>query len=40
VIDYGIVNEEAWERREKFRIGEKAKSDHLEIALKKRRGEK
>jgi hypothetical protein len=31
VIDYGIVNEEAWERVE---------SDHLEIALRKRRGGK
>jgi hypothetical protein len=40
VIDYGIVNEEAWERVEEFRIGEKVESDHLEIALKKRRGGK
>jgi hypothetical protein len=31
VIDYGIVNEEAWERVE---------SDYLEIALRKRRGGK
>jgi hypothetical protein len=31
VIDYGIVNEEAWESVE---------SDHLEIALRKRRGGK
>jgi hypothetical protein len=23
VIDYGIVNEEAWERVEEFRIGER-----------------
>jgi predicted DNA-binding WGR domain protein len=38
VIDYGIVNEEAWERVEEFRIGERAESDHLEIALRKRRG--
>ncbi|KAJ3619462.1 hypothetical protein MTP99_005142 [Tenebrio molitor] len=37
VIDYGIVNEEAWERVEEFRIGEKVESDHLEIALRKRR---
>jgi predicted DNA-binding WGR domain protein len=37
VIDYGIVNEEAWERVEQFRIGERAESDHLEIALRKRR---
>jgi hypothetical protein len=40
VINYGVVNEEAWERVEKFRIGERAESDHLEIALKKRRGGK
>jgi hypothetical protein len=33
VIDYGIVNEE-----EEFRIGERAESDHLEVALRKRRG--
>jgi hypothetical protein len=38
VIDYGIVNEEAWERVEEFRIGEKVESDHLEIALKRRGG--
>jgi hypothetical protein len=37
VIDYGIVNEEAWERVEEFRIGERVESDHLEIALSKRR---
>jgi hypothetical protein len=40
VINYGVVNVEAWERVEKFRIGERAESDHLEIALKKRRGGK
>jgi hypothetical protein len=34
------VNEEAWERVEEFRIGERIKSDHLEIALRKRRGGK
>jgi hypothetical protein len=39
-MDYGIVNEEAWERVEEFRIKERAKSDHLEIALRKRRGGK
>jgi hypothetical protein len=33
MIDYGIVNEE-----EEFRIGERAESDHLEVALRKRRG--
>jgi hypothetical protein len=37
VTDYGIVNEEAWERVEDFRIGEKVESDHLEIALRKNR---
>jgi hypothetical protein len=40
VIDYGIVNEEAWKRVEEVRIGERAESDHLEIALRKRRGGK
>jgi hypothetical protein len=42
VIDYGIVNEEAWERVEEFRIGERVESDYLEIlvALRKRRGGK
>jgi hypothetical protein len=40
VIDYGIVNEEAWEGVEEVRIGERAEADHLEIALRKRRGGK
>jgi hypothetical protein len=40
VIDYGIVNEEAWERVEEFRIREKIESDHHQIALRKRRGGK
>jgi predicted DNA-binding WGR domain protein len=40
VIDYGIVNKEAWERIEEFRIGEKAGSDHLKIISSKRRGGK
>jgi hypothetical protein len=40
VIDYGIVNEEAWKRVEEFRIGERVESDHLQIALRKRRGGK
>jgi hypothetical protein len=31
------VNEEAGERVEEFRIGKKAKLDHVEIALRKRR---
>jgi hypothetical protein len=37
MIHYGIVNEEAWERVEEFRIGKRAESDHHEIALRKRR---
>jgi hypothetical protein len=40
VIDYEIVNEEALERVEEFRIGERVESDYLEIALRKRRGGK
>jgi hypothetical protein len=34
-MDYGIINEEAWERVKEFRIGERERveSDHLEIAL-------
>jgi hypothetical protein len=40
VIDYGIVNEEAWEGVEEVRIGERAEADHVEIALRKRRGGK
>jgi hypothetical protein len=40
VIDHGIVNEEAWERVEEFRTGERAESDHFERALRKRRGGK
>jgi hypothetical protein len=39
-IDYGIVNEEAWERVEEFRRGERAESNHFETALTKRRGGK
>jgi hypothetical protein len=38
VLDYGIVNEETWERVQEFRIGERSESDHLEIALRKRKG--
>jgi hypothetical protein len=34
------VNEEAWLRVEEFKVGERAESDHLEIALRKRRGGK
>jgi hypothetical protein len=37
VIDYGVVNEEAWKRVEEVRIGERAESDHLETALMKRK---
>jgi hypothetical protein len=40
VIDYGIVNEEAWERVKELRIEERAESDHLEVALRKRRRRK
>jgi hypothetical protein len=40
VIDYGIVNEEAWERVEELRIEERAESDHLGVALRKRRRRK
>jgi hypothetical protein len=34
VIDYGIENEEAWERVEEFRMGERVESDQFEIALR------
>jgi hypothetical protein len=34
------VNQEGWKTVEEFGIGEKAESDHLEIALKKRRSGK
>jgi hypothetical protein len=40
VIEYGIVNKEAWERVEEFRIGERVEWDHFEIVLTKRRGGK
>jgi hypothetical protein len=40
VIDYEIVNEEALEKVEEFRIGERVESEYLEIALRKRRGGK
>ncbi|XP_068907834.1 cilia- and flagella-associated protein 251-like [Tenebrio molitor] len=33
VIDYGIVDEEAWERVEEFRIGERVGSDHLPLEI-------
>jgi hypothetical protein len=37
IIDYEIVNEEVWESVEEFRIGERAESNHLEMASRKRR---
>jgi hypothetical protein len=37
VIDSGIENEEAYERVQEFKIGERVESDHPEIALRKRR---
>jgi hypothetical protein len=40
VIDYGIVNEDAWKKIEEFRIGERAQREQLETALRKRRGGK
>jgi hypothetical protein len=33
VIYYGIVNEEAWEKVEEFRIGERVESDHLPLEI-------
>jgi hypothetical protein len=38
VIDYGIVNEEAYQRPEEFRIGDRVESDHvpLEIRIEER----
>jgi hypothetical protein len=41
VIAYDrIVNEEAWERVEEFRIGERVESNHFKIALSNRKGRK
>jgi hypothetical protein len=40
VIDYGKVNEKAWQKVEEFRIGERAEPDNLEVGLRKRRGGK
>jgi hypothetical protein len=40
VIDYGIVNEEAWERVEELRIGERVGSSDVEMTVRKRRGGK
>jgi hypothetical protein len=40
LIDHGMVNEEPWKRVEESRIGERVESNHLEIALRKRRGGK
>jgi hypothetical protein len=39
VIDYGIMNKEAWERVEEFRIEEKVESDHEERGQGKAREE-
>jgi hypothetical protein len=33
VIDYGIVNEEAYKKVEEFRIGERVESDHLTLQI-------
>jgi hypothetical protein len=33
VIDYGIMNKEAWERVEEFRIEKKVESDHLPLEV-------
>jgi hypothetical protein len=33
VIDYGIVNEEAWDKVGELRIGEKGESDHLPLEI-------
>jgi hypothetical protein len=33
VIDYGRVNDEAWERVEEFRIGERVESNHLPLEI-------
>jgi hypothetical protein len=33
VIDYGIVSEEAWERVEEFRIGERVESGLLPLEI-------
>jgi hypothetical protein len=34
VIDYGIVNEEAWERVEELRIGERVGSSDVEMTVR------
>jgi endonuclease/exonuclease/phosphatase family metal-dependent hydrolase len=33
VTDYAIVNEAAWERVEKFKVGERVDSDHLPLEI-------
>jgi hypothetical protein len=33
VIDYGIVNKEAWERIEEFRIRERVEWNHLPLEI-------
>jgi hypothetical protein len=37
VIDYGTVNEEAWERVEEFRIGKRVESDHFPLEISRYR---
>ncbi|KAJ3644290.1 hypothetical protein Zmor_026956 [Zophobas morio] len=34
IIDYGIVNEEAWEEIESFKVGERVESDHMPLVIK------
>ncbi|KAJ3656352.1 hypothetical protein Zmor_015436 [Zophobas morio] len=34
IIDYGIVNEEAWEEIESFKVGERVESDHMPLEIK------
>ncbi|KAJ3656719.1 hypothetical protein Zmor_015769 [Zophobas morio] len=34
IIDYGIVNEEAWEGIESFKVGERVESDHMPLEIK------
>ncbi|KAJ3666793.1 hypothetical protein Zmor_002224 [Zophobas morio] len=34
IIDHGIVNEEAWEEIESFKVGERVESDHMPLEIK------
>ncbi|KAJ3667152.1 hypothetical protein Zmor_002554 [Zophobas morio] len=34
IIDNGIVNEEAWEEIESFKVGERVESDHMPLEIK------